>query len=52
MITKEIDLGEYIIIIDYDGNGGLEIMVKDELGDDIEAILISNAEEEPEGNDQ
>jgi hypothetical protein len=41
-VVKEIDLGEYIITINYDQNGGLEIEVLDELGEQIEGIYISN----------
>ena len=40
--TETIDLGEYIILIDYDGDGGLEVSVLDELEDTIEGIYISN----------
>lgn len=37
-----IDLEEYKIIIDYDGKGGLEINVLDELGDEIEGLYITD----------
>ena len=37
-----IDLGEYKITIDYDGKGGLDIMVLDELDGEIEGIYISD----------
>lgn len=40
-----IDLGEYKILIDYDGDGGLDVTVLDELGDEIEGIYISNSED-------
>lgn len=40
-----IDLGEYKILIDYDGNGGLDVTVLDELGDEIEGIYITNSED-------
>lgn len=41
-----IDLGEYRILIDYDGDGGLDITVLDELGDEIEGLYISNLDED------
>ena len=41
-LNKEIDLGEYIIIINYNQDGDLEIEVLDELGSQIEGIYISN----------
>jgi hypothetical protein len=37
-----IDLGEYKITIDYDGNGGIDLMILDELNEEIESISISN----------
>lgn len=37
-----IDLEEYRILIDYDGKGGLDVTVLDELGDEIEGLYISN----------
>jgi hypothetical protein len=40
-----IDLGEYKILIDYDGDGGLDVTILDELGDEIEGIYISNSED-------
>lgn len=39
-----VDLGEYMIIIKYDGDGGLDVSVLDELGDEIEGIYISDLE--------
>ena len=41
-VIKEVDLGEYIITINYGQNGDLEIEVLDELGEQIEGIYISN----------
>jgi hypothetical protein len=38
-----VDLGEYQIIINYDGKGGLDVTVLDELGDEIEGIYISDS---------
>ena len=40
-----IDFGEYKVIINYDGDGGLDISVLDELGDEIEGLYISDAED-------
>ncbi len=37
-----IDLEEYKIIIDYDGKGGLDVTVLDELGDEVEGLYISD----------
>jgi hypothetical protein len=41
-----IDVGEYKILIDYDGYGRLEIMVLDELGDEIEGLEIYDADDD------
>tara|TARA_R110001592_G_scaffold323647_4_gene603053 strand:+ start:1970 stop:2149 length:180 start_codon:yes stop_codon:yes gene_type:complete len=43
-IVKEIDLGEYIIKINYRGDGKLDINVLDELREQIEGIYISNGD--------
>ena len=46
-----IDLGEYKILIDYDGKGGLDVTVLDELGDEVEGLYISdctNCDDMPE----
>lgn len=40
-----IDFGEYKVIINYDGDGGLDISVLDELGDEIEGLYISDIED-------
>ncbi len=40
-----IDVGEYKILVEYDGDGGLDITVLDELGEEIEGLYISNAED-------
>jgi len=37
-----VDLGEYKIIIEYDGKGGLDVVVLDELDGEIEGIYISD----------
>ena len=47
-----IDLDEYKILIEYDGKGGLDITVLDELGDEIEGLYISDAEETEEDPNQ
>jgi hypothetical protein len=46
-----IDVGEYKIIVDYEGSqsGVLDITVLDELGDEIEGLYISNDLEVEEG---
>lgn len=43
-ITKQVDLGEYIINIEYndDGSGYLKVTVLDELEDEIENFEIMN----------
>tara|TARA_R110000824_G_scaffold39939_5_gene120207 strand:+ start:296 stop:436 length:141 start_codon:yes stop_codon:yes gene_type:complete len=45
-VNKEIDLGEYLISINYDGNGSLDVEIFDELGEQIEGIYISDAIED------
>mgnify|MGYP005992758385 FL=1 len=40
-----VDLGEYKIIVKYDGDGGLDVPVLDELGGEIEGIYISDLED-------
>ena len=41
--TKKIDLGEYIIVINYDNtDGSLEVSILDELEEVIESITITN----------
>jgi hypothetical protein len=51
-ITKQVDLGEYIINIEYndDGSGYLKVTVFDELEEEVENIEIMNDENE-EDND-
>lgn len=46
-----VDLEEYKILIEYDGKGGLDITVLDELGDEIEGLYISNAETDNKDDD-
>ncbi len=43
-ITKQVDLGEYIINIEYndDGSGYLKVTVLDELEEEVENIEIMN----------
>ena len=47
-ITKQVDLGEYIINIEYndDGSGYLKVTVLDELEEEVENIEIMNDDEE------
>lgn len=47
LITKRIDLGEYIVEIEYDDEtGAIEVTVLDELEGVIESITITNAQDE------
>ena len=51
LITKRIDLGGYIVEIEYDDETGtIEVAVLDELEGIIESITITNAESG--GNDE
>jgi hypothetical protein len=43
--TDIVDLDEYKILIEYDGDGGLDITVLDELGEEIEGLYISNLDD-------
>lgn len=45
-VEKVVDLGEYLVEINYTGEGDLVVSVFDELGGLIEGIDISNAEDE------
>lgn len=47
LITKKIDLGEYVIVIEYDddGSGHLSVSVLDEGGEEIESIQLANDDE-------
>jgi hypothetical protein len=49
-ITKQVDLGEYIINIEYndDGSGYLKVTVLDELEEEVENIEIMNDENKDE----
>ena len=53
-ITKTVDLGEYIINIEYDDNGSgyLKVTILDELEEEIEHIEIVNDDEEDSDNDE
>jgi len=52
LITKRIDLGEYIVEIEYDDEtGAIEVTVLDELEGVIESITITNAEKSDDGED-
>lgn len=46
-----VDVGEYKIIINYEGNGTLGVTVLDELGDEIEGIYISDVNDDDESDD-
>ncbi len=37
-----VDLGEYKVVIEYDGKGGLDVTVLDEADGEIEALYISD----------
>ena len=41
-VSKIVDVDEYKIVIEYDGKGGLDVTVLDELGEEIEGIFISD----------
>jgi hypothetical protein len=44
-INKTIDLGEYIVKINYDDiDGSIEVVVLDELEEVIESITITNSD--------
>jgi len=46
-IIKKVDLGEYIVVINYeDTTGSLVITVLDELEDEIESLEITNDDDE------
>lgn len=50
-IIKKIDLGEYIVLVEYnDTDGTLYVTVMDELEGVIEAIKVTN-DDEVEGDD-
>ncbi len=44
LLTKQLDLGEYIVVIDYndDGSGYIKVSILDELQDEIEFIEVIN----------
>lgn len=47
MVKKKLDLGEYVITIEYDKqNGKLDVKVLDEGGELIEGILISEDDDD------
>lgn len=45
-IVKKIDLGEYIVLIKYSGNGEISVDILDEFGDVIEGIQITNSSDD------
>lgn len=48
ILTKRVDLGEYVVIIEYDDNGSghIKVSILDELEDEVDFIEIINDEEE------
>jgi S-adenosylmethionine:tRNA-ribosyltransferase-isomerase (queuine synthetase) len=48
-IIKKVDLGEYLVVIKYSGEGDISVDILDELGDIIEGIYISS---ESDDNDK
>jgi hypothetical protein len=52
MITREIDLGQYIITVDYNEmTGEIDVQVLDELGELIEGINIKDEDDFDESDD-
>jgi hypothetical protein len=49
--TEIVDFEEYKVLINYDGKGGIEVSVLDELGDEIEGLYISDAEDDIDEGD-
>jgi len=52
LITKKVDLGEYIVVIEYndDGSGYIKVSILDELEEEVEFIEIEN-DEDPESDE-
>jgi hypothetical protein len=48
--NEVVDFGEYTVIINYDGDGGINISVLDELGSEIEGLYISDADDYDDEN--
>jgi hypothetical protein len=52
LIKKTVDLGEYVVNIDYDDEtGAIEVSVLDELQDVIETIVITNVIDDSNNKD-
>jgi hypothetical protein len=52
LIKKTVDLGEYIVKIEYDNEtGAIEVSVLDELQDVIETIIITNVIDDDKDDD-
>jgi hypothetical protein len=52
IVRKKVDLGEYIIDIEYDDvTGAIEVSVLDELEGVIESITITNTEDSSDDDD-
>lgn len=47
-----IDLGEYKVVIEYDGKGGLDVTVLDEADGEIEGLYISDLNVDDIDNDE
>jgi hypothetical protein len=51
-IIKKVDLGEYIVVINYeDTTGSLVVTVLDELEEEIESLEITNDDEDEDNED-
>jgi len=48
LLTKQVDLGEYIVVIDYndDGSGYIKVSVLDELQDEVDFIEVVNDDQQ------
>jgi hypothetical protein len=52
IVRKKVDLGEYIVDIEYDDEtGAIEVTVLDELDGIIESITITNTEDSSDDDD-
>lgn len=47
MKTKKVDLGEYVIVINYEQeDGSLEVVILDEGGEMIDTVIVTNDEDD------
>jgi hypothetical protein len=52
-MVKKIDLGEYVVNIDYDPKtSNLTVSVLDELGDIIDALIITDDDDDDDDDDE